>query len=71
MRIGHGQSFGVLGPFFHGAPLIFLINFFTFLVNFGRIWDRNTYIVNYDEDRSWPKFWSHRIIFSWGPTQFS
>ena len=32
MRIGHRQSFGVLGPFFHGAPLIFLINFFHFSV---------------------------------------
>ena len=51
MKIGHGQSFGVLGPFFHGAPLIFLINFFTFLVKFGRILDRNTYIMSYDEDR--------------------
>ena len=45
MRIGHGQSFGVIGPFFHLAPLIFLINFFTFLVKFGRILDRNTYIM--------------------------
>ena len=35
MRIGHGQSFGVIGPFFHLAPLIFLINFFTFLVKSG------------------------------------
>ena len=34
MRIGHGQSFGVIGPFFHLAPLIFMINFFTFLVEF-------------------------------------
>ena len=35
MRIGHGQSFGVIGQFFHGAPLIFLIKFFTYLVKFG------------------------------------
>ena len=35
MRICHGQSFGVIGPFFYGAPLIFLIKFFTFLVKSG------------------------------------
>ena len=29
MRLGHGQSFRVIGQFFHGVPLIFLIKFFT------------------------------------------
>ena len=58
MRIGHGQSFGVIGPFFHGAPL----NFFTFLVKFGQILDHNTYIMQYVEDRPWQKFWNHRTV---------
>ena len=62
MRIGHCRSFLVIGPFLHWAQLIFLSNFSLFGSNL---------VMYYDEDRLWPKVWSHMTIFSCGPTNFS